>query len=409
MIVLGQAIQRKKTSKSLANSLLNTVKEVLIAGKLDENKRETMLYPYQFIKVHPELTKETDNKGKSTRLLFELINDIENNVMTFVNDHKYYDVLGQFYGEFLRYTGGDKKGLGIVLTPKHIADLFVDIVNLSKDDVVFDNCCGTGSFLISAMKKMTDDAGNNEDIKIKIRENQLIGIEQQSNMFALACANMILRGDGKANVYQKDCFSITDIILKKHQCTVGFLNPPYSQKGDGLSELDFIQHCLQCLEKGSLCFAIVPLSCATSPSTQKDQLLKKHSLEAVMSIPNELFQPASSVVTCIMVFKAKIKHDSSRETWFGYWKDDGFEKTKYEGRVDKYQKWEVIKKEWKDNFINRRVVKGKSVLSKINAKSEWCAEAYMKTDYSEIDESDLLTSLKEYVIFHIMNSGVKID
>ena len=400
---------KKKTSKSLANSLLNTVKEVLIAGKLDENKRETMLYPYQFIKVHPELTKETDNDGKPIRLLFELINCIENDVMPFVNDHKFYDILGQFYGEFLRYTGGDKKGLGIVLTPKHIADLFTELSGISQDDIVFDNCCGTGSFLISAMKKMIDNVGNDESKKIHIRENQLIGIEQQSNMFALACANMILRGDGKANVYQKNCFSITESIQKKHRCTVGFLNPPYSQKGDGLSELDFIQQCLECLEKGSLCFAIVPLNCACAPSTQKGDLLKKHTLEAVMSMPNELFAPASSVVTCIMVFKAKIKHDSSRQTWFGYWKNDGFEKTKHEGRIDKHHKWNNIKKEWKENFTNRLEVKGKSILSKITLESEWCAEAYMKTDYSEIDESDLVRSLKEYVIFHILDSDVKIE
>ena len=399
---------KKKTSKSLATLLLTTVKEVLIAGKLDENKRETILHPYSFIRVHPELTKETDNTGKAIRLLFSLIKDIETNVLPFVNDYTNYDVLGQFYGEFLRYTGGDKKGLGIVLTPKHIADLFIDLANLDKDDVVFDNCCGTGSFLISAMKKMTDKAGNDIVKRKCIRERQLIGIEQQSTMFALACANMILRGDGKANIYQENCFAITEKILTKHKCSAGFLNPPYSQKGDGLGELDFVQQCLQCIEKGRLCFAIVPLNCATSPSTQKENLLKEHTLEAVMSLPNELFQPASSVVTCLMVFRAKIKHESGRETWFGFWKDDGFDKTKHEGRIDKYHKWDAIKKEWRDAFINRKI-SDKSVLHKVVASSEWCAEAYMQTDYSEIDELDLVDSLKEYTIFHILEKGIRFD
>ena len=399
---------KKKTSKSLATLLLTTVKEVLIAGKLDENKRETILHPYSFIRVHPELTKETDNTGKAVRLLFSLIKDIETNVLPFVNDYTNYDVLGQFYGEFLRYTGGDKKGLGIVLTPKHMADLFIDLANLDKDDVVFDNCCGTGSFLISAMKKMTDKAGNDVVKRKCIREQQLIGIEQQSSMFALACANMILRGDGKASIYQENCFAITDKILMKHKCSAGFLNPPYSQKGDGLGELDFVQQCLQCIEKGRLCFAIVPLNCATSPSQQKENLLKEHTLEAVMSLPNELFQPASSVVTCLMVFRAKIKHESDRETWFGYWKDDGFVKTKHEGRTNKYHKWDTIKKEWRDVFINRKI-NDKSVLHEVVASSEWCAEAYMQTDYSKIDESDLVDSLKEYAIFHISEKGIRFD
>ena len=156
---------KKKTSKSLATLLVTTIKEVLITGKLDENKRETMLYPYQFIKVHSELTKEKDNDGNSIHLLHGLIHDIEINVLPFADSEGAIDILGQFYGEFLRYAGGDKKGLGIVLTPKHITELFVDIANVDKDDVVFDNCCGTASFLISAMKKMMDEAGNDESKK----------------------------------------------------------------------------------------------------------------------------------------------------------------------------------------------------------------------------------------------------
>ena len=62
---------------------------------------------------------------------------------------KGYDVLGRFYTEFIRYAGTDKK-TGLVLTPKHIAELFCDLVNLNKNDIVVDTCCGTGSFLIAS-------------------------------------------------------------------------------------------------------------------------------------------------------------------------------------------------------------------------------------------------------------------
>jgi len=40
------------------------------------------------------------------------------------------DYLGRFYGEFMSYSGGDGQTLGIVLTPKHITDLFCDLSNL---------------------------------------------------------------------------------------------------------------------------------------------------------------------------------------------------------------------------------------------------------------------------------------
>lgn len=61
------------------------------------------------------------------------------------------DILGHFYGEFLKYTGGDKKALGIVLTPRHITELFALIANVNKKSTVLDICAGTGGFLVSAM------------------------------------------------------------------------------------------------------------------------------------------------------------------------------------------------------------------------------------------------------------------
>lgn len=393
---------KKKTSKSLAKLLLSTVKELLEAAELPQKKIETMLYPYKFIEVHPELTKEKDKDGKPVTLLYDLIKDIEENTRSFVRDHQHFDILGQFYGEFLRYTGGDKKGLGIVLTPKHITELFVDLAKVNKDDVVLDNCCGTGGFLISAMKQMISDAGNDEEKIKKIKETQLIGIEPQSNMFALTCANMILRRDGKANIYQDSCFNIIDTIRVRHKCTVGFLNPPYSQKGEGLHELDFVSNCLDGLEKNGVCIAIVPISCATAPSIQKENLLKNHTLEAVMSMPIELFDKAGAV-TCIVVFRAKVPHDSKKKTWFGYWRNDGFVKTKHEGRIDKNNQWEQIRQEWLDHFYNKKEIAGKCVLHSVNATDEWVAEAYMNTDYSQVTKEDFLNSLKEYVIFKIRN------
>jgi len=84
-----------------------------------------------------------------------LIKEIEKNVKPFLQDYKQYDIIGIFYNEFLRYANGDG-GLGIVLTPKHITELFVDLAEVDKDSVVIDNCCGTAGFLISSMKRIED-------------------------------------------------------------------------------------------------------------------------------------------------------------------------------------------------------------------------------------------------------------
>ncbi|AZO96680.1 hypothetical protein D7D81_07970 [Halocella sp. SP3-1] len=87
------------------------------------------------------------------------------------------------------------------------------MANLSTESVVLDTCCGTGGFLISAMHMMIKKAGNDTEKIQKIKENNLIGVEQRPDMFALGTANMILRGDGKSNIYLGDSFKLKSELL----------------------------------------------------------------------------------------------------------------------------------------------------------------------------------------------------
>ena len=255
---------------------------------------------------------------------------------------------------------------------------------------------------MSAMHRMFKTA-TIEAEKDKIRKGSLIGVEQQPNMFALAASNMILRGDGKANLYQGSCFddAITRAI-KKHACDVGMVNPPYSQSGSDLQELRFVKHMLDCLRPGGTGIAIIPMSCALTANSLRAEILKAHTLEAVMSLPDELFYPVG-VITCIMVFTAhKPHHVENRKSWFGYWKEDGFIKTKNKGRIDQTDTWPVIRDRWVEAFRNREVNAGESVLQKVTADDEWCAEAYMETDYNLISMEDFEETVQKYAVFRIM-------
>ena len=108
---------------------------------------------------------------------------------------------------------------------------------------------------------------------------------------------MILRGDGKANLHQASCFDeAVTAAVKKLGCDIGLLNPPYSQKDEDLHESYFIRHILECLKAGGTGIAIVPMSCAVGPHPMKAELLKQHTLEAVMSLPDELFYPVGCLV-----------------------------------------------------------------------------------------------------------------
>ena len=392
---------KKLEGEELAKATFRAISDVIDAAKLgvnQERKKKAVINAFRFIEDHPELQKVDKKKNESP--LAHVVREVDNEVRPFTQDHYDYDIIGNFYGEFSRYTGGDSQGLGIVLTPKHITELFADLAKLNKNSVVLDTCCGTGGFLISAMKKMTD--GASEDEKIRILEKSLYGVEQEPQMFALAVSNMILRGDGKTNLYQGSCFDEEIFSQIKDKATAGFINPPYSQRGENLHEWDFVIQLLNALQKNATGIVIVPMSLAIASHSLREQLLKEHRLEAVMSMPSDLFYPVG-VVACIMVFTAHVPHDSDKhhESWFGYWKDDGFRKDKVQGRIPT-GRWQEIREKWLYMF-RREEITGKSVWKKVSIDDEWCAEAYLETDYSDISSEEFEKELKKYWIFKILN------
>lgn len=340
-------------------------------------------------------------------MLKEIIDEIDININSFIKTHQYFDVLGQLYIEFLRYANSDK-GLGIVLTPPHITDLFAEMAQVNKNSVAYDNCAGTGGFLINAMKRMIIDAKGDTVKEREIKSKQLIGTEYQSHIFALAVSNMYIHQDGKTNIINGSCFD-DDVMdyVKSKKPTVGFLNPPYkANKKNDTDELEFVLNNLECLVDGGTCIAIVPAQSALNSSKKvtvlKKKLLEKHTLEAVLSMPDELFFNSDvTVVTCVMIFTAHKPHPVQKETYFGYYKNDGFAKRKNRGRIDVFGKWDTIKEKWVSYFINRRPEAGFSINKRITADMEWLAEAYMETDYSDLTDTDFMLELKKYSAFKV--------
>ncbi len=399
------------SNKILSNTLVEIIKDQLKTEDLQGDKIDILMENYNFISTHPSLIK--NQKSKELKELKELINDIDENINGYVRTYKYYDVLGQFYIEFLRYSNADK-GLGIVLTPPHITELFADIVDIKTNDIVFDNCTGTSGFLVSAMKQMIEKCNGDLDKEKNIKQNQLFGVEYQPEIYPLAVSNMLLHGDGKSNIIGGNCFDKSIIKeIKTKKPTVGFLNPPYKSKKEDIEELKFILNNLACLEKHGRCVAIVPMSCALAQSGErlrlKEQLLSKHTLKAVFSMPNELFKNSKvGVVTCIMVFEAHIPHPQNKKTFFGYFKDDGFYNKKTKGRFDYDNQWTEIKNKWIDLYTNNTVKVGFSEVTKVLSNDEWCAEAYMETDYSRLTVNYLEQVIRDVVAFKI-TSNLNID
>jgi hypothetical protein len=394
-----------KEPKELTNFLVDTVSNVLWKENLRGEKLDNLNIQFSFIRTNTSLSTKQG-------VLRNLIDSIDENINKFIKTYKYYDVLGQLYIEFLRYANSDT-GLGIVLTPPHITELFSELAGVNKDSVVYDNCAGTGGFLISAMREMIKDAKGDLKKEKRIRAKQIIGVEYQASIFALACSNMYIHQDGKSNIINGDCFDSKVIKqVKKYKPTVGFLNPPYKVSKEDIEELEFVLNNLEVLQPGGTCIAIVPMQCALAQKGEiyelKKRILQEHTLEAVLSMPDELFFDSDvGVVTCVMVLTAHKPHTPNKETYFGYYKDDGFVKQKTKGRIDAGEWEKSIKAEWVSSYINRKTKPGFSVNKVVTANDEWCAEAYMETNYSTLSEKDFAQTILDFIAYKVSSSKNK--
>lgn len=401
---------RKYKIATLGRELLAAIRREIETAVPELAKQRTMLQPYQFLESHPELNRVPPRETEWP--LRSLVGKIEENVRPFLEVYRDIDVIGQFYGEFLRYTGGDKKGLGIVLTPRHLTELFVKMARIGLKDTVIDTCCGTGGFLIAALAELDQKADGDPKVREDIRRHRLVGIEQQPQMFSLAASNMILRGDGKANLFQGSCFD-PDIVAKLkdpdtrrfQRPSIGLINPPFSQQGEGLHELDFVANLLDILRPGGRAIVVLPMSCAIEPHRARAAILANHTLVASVSLPNDLFHPIG-VITCALVFEAHQPHaDSPSPTWFGAWKDDGFVKQKKRGRIDLHGTWPGIRDAWLKAFHARATIPGQSVVRQVGANDEWVAEAYLETNYRALTPKDFAALIREYAIFEAVTGG----
>ncbi|MCQ2340750.1 MAG: SAM-dependent methyltransferase [Paludibacteraceae bacterium] len=390
-----------ETTQEIVDNLYSAICVELDKSDVPNRNKLSLKQGFEFIKTNLSINNATP-EGK--RFLVELIFQSDERINGFMVTHKYIDTISQFYVEFLRYANNDK-GLGIVLTPPHITELFVELAGVDENSVVLDNCAGTGGFLVSAMKKMLEKANGDIGKEFKIKNEQLIGIEYDDDIYTLLISNMIIHRDGRTNITMGDCFKVNGLKDKFHP-TVGLLNPPYKNKGKGTEELDFVLNNLSMLERGGKCVAIMPISCVNDVTgasyVLKGKLLENHTLEAVLSLPEELFVNSKvNTVTCAVVLTAGIPHPANKKTWFGYCRDDGFVKKKNKGRIDVNHTWQSIKNKWVSAFVNKEVIPEFSIMKHVTAKDEWCAEAYLDTDYTKLNKEDFLETARNFFLFNM--------
>ena len=362
------------------------------------------------------------------------------------------DILNMFFIAFNKYTGKADKNQAF--TPDHITEFMCRVTGVDRTKCVLDATCGSGSFLVQAMVKELADCrrGKREaeakDLMKKVKEEHIYGIEIEEKAYGLATTNMLIHGDGNSNIKFGSCFDCKDFI-KQADPDIILMNPPYNAKPIGIPAMykanwgkskdgkedptkglvfihylsDIVQEMNEEREKNGLprktvkMAVLLPVSAAIGTKNliqeEKIAMLEHNTLEAVFTLPNEIFYPGASVSACCMVFtlgEPHVKADGTmKETFFGYYKEDGFKKKKALGRVEQFDengdsKWKAIEEEWLRLFRNHKSVDGLSATAEVSGEDEWLCEAYMKTDYSKLTEGDFQQTLNNYLAY-LMKEG----
>lgn len=324
------------------NAARNFLTDAYIQADDAETKRGNVLDDFAFIRSSAGLNTVQGKLGGITPLK-KFANTLQNEVLRHIDASNPFDVLGAFYGEFVKYGDSDGSDLGIVLTPVHITRLMADLIDVNRDDYVLDPCAGTASFLIAAMSRMIDQTSGNEKKIDRIKSDQLHGVELQQKYYSLGVTNMILRGDGKAHFHCADMFSMPDDELREsliensdgttsnveHGFTKVLMNPPYSQAKKKetyhLAELEFVWRALNLLNYGGKLAVVLPQSCMTNKTPNpsiKRRIMRSHTLEAVITLNTQTFHPVATHPV-IAIFTAGQPHPDEKRVSLVDFRDDG--------------------------------------------------------------------------------------
>ena len=386
------------------DKLMNAIKTRLTRSNVGPDaKKDKLLSEFTILQKSFRLNEVNNALGKTplkfyTEFLYERV----------FRNIKYQktseDFIGRFYAEFMSYSGGDGQTLGIILTPRHITDLMCDLVDVRADDVVLDPTCGTAGFLIAAMHRMLSMADSDAQRK-SIKKRQLHGFELQSNMFAVAAANMILRRDGNSNLQCTDFLKLNPAQTQMKGATVGLMNPPYSQGTKTADpeqcELSFIEHLLDSLTVGARAAVIVPQSSMTGKTKAeqafKTSIMKHHTLEGVITCNTDTFYRVG-VNPVIAVFTAHEPHPKNKVCKSIDFRDDGYETRAHVGLVEggsaKDKRQHLL-----DVWFGRVEAPSKfCVESTVQPDDEWLHSFYYFNDEIPTD-ADFEKSIGDYLTF----------
>lgn len=401
----GALLVKNMNFTVMKNSILST-----IAKSIEKDRKQNLKLDL-LIDVYAEIRMNNETNQESIDNFIQWVTEISDSVNS--DNWNGEDVMGIFFNEFNRYK--KKSENGQIFTPDHITSFMYRLIDVNKSDRILDATCGSGAFLVKAMCNMMKEAGG---IKAKevdsIKSSQLFGIEFDREIFALACANMLIHKDGKTNLEQLDARSIeASEWIKTKDITKVLMNPPYERK---YGCMKIVKNVLDSVPKGTKCAFILPDKKLEKDYKDKkygNKVLKNHTLSTIIKLPENLFF-GIGLTTSIFVFETG--KPQRNQNIIGYYiEEDGLETVKNKGRQDVKNKWKEIEDYWitaihdgvDDKYDTRQIINPNKHLSyQMPEKAfEVFEEDFMKTmvNYEmykrEIDLKDLKEKLAQRVLY----------
>ena len=357
-----------ETGNKDGDIIVRKIKAFLDAKDLPQEKKELIIRTLSNTLLTENINKVVEGESQLRRVFTKIVDDLG----IYYKIGLTTDFTGKLFNEMYGWLGFSQDKLNdVVLTPSYVATLLVRLARVNKDSFVWDFATGSAGLLVAAMNEMLTDAKNTitspEELaqkEIKIKAEQLLGLELLSSVYMLAILNMILMGDGSSNILNKDSlidfdgnygFGKTD---SKFPADAFILNPPYSANGNGMN---FVEKALGMMNKG---YAAIIIQNSAGSGKAKDycvSILQKHTLLASIKMPIDIFIGKSSVQTNIYVFKVNEKHHKEEMVKFIDFSNDGYTRTNRKKSTNNLKDTDKAKERYEE-LINL-VRFGKSKLS----------------------------------------------
>ena len=327
---VAESIKDQLTGEDLINFVNNILFPVLRGNAIkDENGNDVILFEgtdHRSLLVKEFMTDST-NYMKDGILLRDIINLFEEVDFSDSDErHKFNDI----YETLLRGLQSAGKS-GEFYTGRALTGFCVDKVNPQIGESIADFACGTGGFLIDALKHLQKQIKDGDIEANDILQKSLHGVEKKQLPYMLCTTNLLLNGIAEPDIVHGNSLEVdVSDYTEKDKFDVILMNPPY-----GGNEQKYIQdnfpadlrtsetadlfmiEILYRLKKNGRVAIVLPdgfLFGSDNAKTKiKKKLMNECNLHTIIRLPKSCFAPYTTIATNLLFFD---KTGKTRETWF---------------------------------------------------------------------------------------------